>query len=197
MSDPLAEGDDEASTPLRDEERRELIPDYITSRAELNEAEQAGISEATRWAFSRKRDVVTEEFLLDLHKRMFAKVWKWAGKFRETERNIGVQPHMIAPDLRVLIDDVRAQIEHKAYPPDEIAVRFHHRLVLIHPFPNGNGRWSRLAADLLIVQLGGERFSWGGQRDIASTPDLRKRYVEALKKADGHDIAPLLEFARS
>jgi Fic-DOC domain mobile mystery protein B len=197
MSDPLAEGDDEASTPLRDEERRELIPDYITSRAELNEAEQAGISEAARWAFSRKRDVTREDFLLDLHKRMFKTVWKWAGAYRATERNIGVKPHMIAQDLKVLLDDVKVWIEHKVYPPDEIAVRFHHRLVLIHPFPNGNGRWSRLAADLLIVQLAGERFTWGGQGDIASTPDLRKRYVEALKTADGHDITALLEFARS
>lgn len=196
MSDALTEGDDEASTPLRPEERDALIPAYITTRGELNELEAVGIREADAWAFERKRDVVSEEFLADLHKRMFKAVWKWAGSYRDTERNIGVKPYMIAQDLRVLMDDVKAWIDYKAYSPDEIAIRFHHRLVLIHPFPNGNGRWSRLAADLLIVALGGERFSWGNG-DIASTPELRKRYVDALKQADGEVIQPLLEFARS
>jgi len=196
VNDALTEGDDEASTPLRPEERDALIPSYITTRAELNEAEAINIRQADAWAFDRKRDVLSEEFLADLHKRMFRSVWKWAGAHRDTERNIGVKPHMIAHDLRVLVDDVKVWIELKSYEPDEIAVRFHHRLVQIHPFPNGNGRWSRLAGDILIVLLGGERFTWGNG-NIASTPNLRKRYVDALKAADNHDARPLLEFARS
>lgn len=161
MSDPLIDAEDDASTPLTPEEREALIPSYITQRRELNEVEQIGITDADRWAFSRKRDVLSEEFLCFLHKRMFADVWKWAGQFRTTARNIGVEAWHIGPQLRELLDDVRYWIEHKTFGSDEIAMRFHHRLVFIHPFPNGNGRLSRLAADLLIVQLGGERFTLG------------------------------------
>ena len=155
-----------------------------------------GINDADRWAFSRKRNVLNEDFLCQLHRRMFAGVWKWAGAFRTTPRNIGVEAWQIGPDLRQLLGDVRYRIEHHTYKPDEIAVRFHHRLVFIHPFPNGNGRLSRLAADLLVVQLGGVRFTWGSG-NLVAIADLRRRYIDALRAADGHVIEPLIEFARS
>jgi len=142
------------------------------------------------------RDVLIDEFLCQLHRRMFGDVWKWAGQFRTTPRNIGVDAWQISPELRQLLDDVRYWIEHQTYAPDEIAVRFHHRLVWIHPFPNGNGRLSRLAADLLAVQLGQERFTWGSG-NLVTIADLRKRYVDALRAADGLVVEPLLEFARS
>lgn len=197
MSDPLLDGDDEAATPLTPEEREALIPSYITLRRELNEAEQIGIADADRWAFSRRRaDVLDEAFLRRLHKRMFGAVWKWAGRFRTTPRNIGVEAWKIGPDLRTLVDDARYWIGRETYPPDEIAVRFHHRLVFIHPFPNGNGRLSRLAADMLAVQLDRPRFRWGSG-NLVAVADLRRRYVDALRAADGGDIAPLLAFARS
>ncbi len=196
MTDPLFDADDEASTPLTPQERDDLIPTYITRRSELNAAEQLGIDDADAWAFSRKRDVLSEDFLRALHRRMFSGVWKWAGEFRTTERNIGVEPWKIAVDLRQFLDDVRYWIKHDTYPPDEIAVRLHHRLVFIHPFPNGNGRSTRMAADLLAVSLGRERFSWGSGNLIAAA-ELRKQYIAALKTADGNDIVPLLEFARS
>jgi len=196
MSDPLFDAADEAATPLTPEERDALIPTYITLRSELNEAEQIGIADADRWAFSRRRDVLDEDFLRALHRRMFRSVWKWAGVFRTTPRNIGVEAWRIAPDLRQLVGDVRYWVDHQAYPPDEIAVRFHHRLVWIHPFPNGNGRFSRLAADLLAVQLGVERLSWGSGNLVAPA-ELRRRYIEALRAADGEVIAPLVAFARS
>jgi Fic-DOC domain mobile mystery protein B len=179
MTDPLIDAEDEAATPLTPEEREALIPTYITLRRELNEVEQIGIADADRWAFSRKRDVLDEAFLKRLHQRMFRDVWKWAGEFRNTPRNIGVEAWLIEPDLRQLLDDVRYWIEHAAYSPDEIAVRFHHRLVFIHPFPNGNGRFSRLAADLLASRLGRPRMSWGSGNLVAN------------------DIGPLLAFARS
>ena len=195
MTDPLMDTDDEAATPLTIEERAALIPTYIMTRAQLNEAEQIGIDDATLWAFARKRPVLTQDFLKSLHKRMFGGVWRWAGEFRTTERNIGVDPWRIEPDLRTLLDDVRYWVEHKTYGADEIAVRFHHRLVFIHPFPNGNGRHSRLAADLLITQLGETRFTWGGKNLVA--PDqLRKNYITALRRADQHEIDLLLKFAR-
>jgi Fic-DOC domain mobile mystery protein B len=155
------------------------------------------ISDADRWAFSRRRDVLDEDFLCQLHRRMFQDVWKWAGAFRETEKNIGDVPFWrVRADVRHLLGDVRAQIEHQAYPPDEIAVRFHNRLTWIHPFPNGNGRFARLAADLLAVQLGQDRFTWG-RGNLVSASDLRKRYIDAQYAADGQVIQPLVEFARS
>lgn len=195
MKDPLEEQDD-ASTPLTEEEREDLIPSYIALRPELNEAEQANILEAEEWAFARKRDVLDERFLTGLHKRMFGRVWRWAGKFRKTERNIGIDAYRITVELRQLLDDCRYWIEHGTYEPDEIAARFHHRLVWIHPFPNGNGRHARIATDLLLVSMGRPRFTWG-RVNLVDPGETRQRYVDALRAADHHDIGPLLEFVRS
>jgi Fic-DOC domain mobile mystery protein B len=195
MSDPLGEQDD-ASTPLTEEEREQLIPSYITLRSELNEAEQANILDAEEWAFARKRDVLDERFLTGLHKRMFGRVWRWAGTFRRSMKSIGIDAYRIPQELRQLMDDCRYWIEHKTYEPDEIAARFHHRLALIHPFPNGNGRHARLAADLLLVALGQPRFTWG-RVNLVDASETRERYIAALNAADRHDIGPLLEFVRS
>lgn len=196
MSDPPFAAEDDAATPLEAEEREQLIPTYITNRAELNEVEQIGIADADRWAFARKRgNVLDEDFLTALHRRMFGEVWRWAGTFRASERNIGVDPLQIGVQLRQLVGDVRYWIEHGTYSPDEIAARFHHKLVWIHPFPNGNGRHARLAADLLVVRLGGTRFTWGSVNLVVAA-ETRRRYVQALRAADRHDIAPLLAFVR-
>ena len=195
MIDPLEEQDN-ASTPLTQEEREDLALSYITLRSELNDAEQANILEAEAWAFSRKRDVLAERFLLDLHKRMFGRVWRWAGKYRRTEKNIGIDPYRISHDLRVFLDDCRYWIEHSIYEHDEIAARFHHRLVWIHPFPNGNGRHARMATDLLLVALGQPRFSWG-RVNLVNASNTRKTYVATLRAADNHDITSLLAFVRS
>lgn len=196
MSDPLFDGDDDAATPLTAEEREALIPTYVTLRRELNEVEQIGIADADRWAFARTRNVLDEPFLKNLHKRMFGRVWRWAGAYRTTPRNIGIDAYRIMPELHQLLDDVRYWIDHATYPPDEIAVRFHHRLVFIHPFPNGNGRHARLAADLLALQLALPRFTWGSA-NLVEPQATRAAYVGALRAADGHDIEPLLTFARS
>lgn len=196
MSDPLFDPGDDAATPLEPDERRQLIPTYITTRAQLNEAEQIGITAADEWAFTRKRDVLDEKFLLNLHKRMFGKVWKWAGTFRTTQRNIGVDAYKIGIELRTLLDGARYWIANNTFSPDEIAVRFHHKLVWIHPFPNGNGRHARMAADLLAIALGRPRFTWGSA-SLVEAAATRAQYVAALKAADAHDIAPLRAFARS
>ena len=196
MSGSLFDPGDDAATPLEPDERRQLMLTYITTRAQLNEAEQIGITEADEWAFKRKRDVLDEKFLLNLHKRMFGKVWKWAGSFRATERNIGVEVYRIGAELHTLLGDVRFWIANNTFPPDEIAVRFHHRLVWIHPFANGNGRHARMAADLLAITLGHPRFTWGSA-SLVEAAATRAQYVAALKTADAHNIAPLLEFARS
>jgi Fic-DOC domain mobile mystery protein B len=194
MADPLAEHDD-ASTPLSADERDGLLRSDITLRGELNEAEQENILEADAWALSRKRNVLDEGFLNALHKRMYGNVWRWAGQYRKGQKNIGVEYYKISADLRALLDDCRYWIEHKTHEPDEIAVRFHHRLVWIHCYPNGNGRHARLAADLLLSSLGRDRFSWGSA-NLVDAGATRAAYVAALR-ADKHDYGPLLAFGRS
>ena len=183
-------------TELTEDEREGLIPSYITLRSELNEAEQANILEAEEWAFARKRDPLEEKFLDNLHKRMYGNVWQWAGQHRTTGKNIGIDAYRIPTELRQLLDDCRYWIENGIYEPDEIAARFHHRLVSIHCYPNGNGRHARLAADLFLKSMGMERFSWGG-KNLVDLSETRKHYIAALQAADGHDIGPLLEFVRS
>jgi Fic-DOC domain mobile mystery protein B len=195
MTDPLAEEDD-ASTPLNPEEREALIPSYITLRGELNEAEQANILEADAWAFSRKRDVLDEGFLNTLHTRMYGNVWRWAGTYRKSQKNIGIEFYKISTELRRLLDDCRYWVKNNTYPLDEIAARFHHRLVSIHCYPNGNGRHARLATDLLLTALGRQRFSWGSA-NLVDAGATRAAYVAALRAADNHDYAPLLAFVRS
>lgn len=187
---------DKDATPLEPEERHQLIPTYLTTRAQLNEIEQIGVSDADRWAFARRRQVLDADFLRRLHKRMFGAVWRWAGEFRTTPRNIGVDAWRISAELDQLLDEARYWVRNETFEPDEIAARFHHRLVAIHPFPNGNGRLSRLAADLFVTRLGRPRFSWGAAMGQEAAV-VRSRYVEALRAADRHDIGPLLAFVRS
>jgi Fic-DOC domain mobile mystery protein B len=189
--------DDDGNTPLTHEQRQGLLPSYITLRGELNEAEQLNITEGERWAFGRAREVADESFLRELHRRMFYQVWKWAGEYsRENNRRIGSDSFMIPIDMHALVGEVRYWMDNSSYPPDEIALRFHHRLTQIHPFPNGNGRFSRLAADLLIDRIGEPRFTWG-RANLIELGEARKQYIAALRAADGHMMEPLLAFARS
>jgi len=103
----------------------------------------------------------------------------------------------IDTELHNLCADCATWIEHNAYPADEIAARFHHRLTAIHPFPNGNGRHARLMTDIILVHLLGQpRFSWGSG-NLVTAGDCRKQYIEALRAADRLDYGPLLVFVRS
>ena len=194
MTDLFEEPED--ATPLTPEDRRGLIPAHIAYRHELNAVEQDNIGRGQDWALSRRRDLLTEKFILDLHRRMLGDVWRWAGAFRSSEHNLGIAHDEIPVAIRHLLDDTKAWIGYRSYPPDELAVRFHHRLVHIHPFPNGNGRHARLMADLLVMDLGSERFSWG-RTQLEQAGDVRGRYIAALKAADNKDMGPLLAFARS
>lgn len=198
MTDLFREPED--ATPLEAEEREQLLQTWITSRADLNLAEEENIVDGAAWARRRRSrrpaDMLSADFALMLHEEMFGDVWKWAGAYRTTARNIGVDAYRIETAVAQLMADVRWWVENNTWQPDEIAVRFHHRLVAIHPFPNGNGRHARLMADLLVERLGGASFSWGGG-SLADTGELRRRYVEALRAADDHDMGPLLAFARS
>jgi Fic-DOC domain mobile mystery protein B len=194
VNDRFEQPDD--ATPLTPEEMRGLIPAHIAYRSELNEAEQENIVRAQDWALKSRRDPLSERFITDLHKQMLGDVWRWAGKFRKSERNLGIPFYEIPTALRALLDEAKWWIEYKSYPADEIAVRFHHRLVEIHPFANGNGRHSRLMGDLLVMRFGVARFSWGSA-NLQNAGDVRRRYIAALKAADHHDLGPLLAFARS
>ena len=199
MSDLFQEPDD--ATPLAPAERDGLKLTWITTRADLNAAEQDNIDAGAAWAFrSRRANILTVAFSIALHRQMFGQVWDWAGHYRTTERNIGIAPYRIGTETAQLFDDAAFWVANETYEPDELAVRLHHRLVFVHPFPNGNGRHARMMADLLIRRLGAPPFSWGSNRDdrvIHDIGDLRKRYVSALRAADGNDYEPLIAFARS
>jgi Fic-DOC domain mobile mystery protein B len=184
------------ATPLDPDELAGLIPGHIATQGELNEWEQQNIQVGDDWARKQRKDILSEDFLRQLHRRMFGETWRWAGEFRRSDKNIGVDWLHIGVELRKLLDDVRFQVEHGSYPSDEIAVRLHHRLVAIHPFANGNGRHARLMADLLVERLGRPRFTWGSVK-LVDAGETRQRYIAALHAADAHDIAPLLAFALS
>lgn len=189
----------DGQTPLEEEEKEGLRIQTIATRGELDEFEQKNIEQALQWTMGRsfKGDAVfTEEFICNVHKRMYGDVWNWAGKFRRSEKNIGIEFWKISAELKRLLDDARYWLEHKTYPPDEIAIRFKHRLVSIHCFPNGNGRHSRLMADVISDNLlKGDPFSWG--IGYANSKDARAAYLLALKAADKGDYSLLLTFARS
>lgn len=185
------------ATPFNQDDFAQLIPKHITTQMQLNEWEQANIIHAEKWLFSRKRkDLLTIDFIKKLHLKMFDKTWLWAGKFRHHQTNIGLPSFQIQPHLKILCDDVQFWISNQIFPSDEVAIQFHHRLVHIHPFPNGNGRHSRLIADALLIQMGAARFSWG-RKNLALSSDTRHQYISALKLADKGDYQHLLKFARS
>jgi Fic-DOC domain mobile mystery protein B len=187
------------ATPLDPDEAAGLVPSHITTQADLNAWEQANILQAVRWvARQKKRDLLTEGFVRDLHRRMFDQTWKWAGTFRQSNKNIGVDWTQVAVKLRNLLDNTRFQIDHKVFEPDELVVRFHHQLVWVHAFPNGNGRHARLMADVLAQQLGRPRMTWGGAVvELVSMGTVRDRYLRALREADQGQWSALIAFARS
>ena len=188
----------DGNTPLSPEELADLIPNLAT-KEELNEWERENILRGREWAVGDRTsptDMVSDEYVRKLHKKMFDETWKWAGDYRHTEKNIGVSVHEIRERLMALFGDTRYWIENGTYLPDEIAVRFHHRFVFIHPFPNGNGRHARLIADIIAMKLGRPAFTWGSA-NLVKEGEARTTYLEAIRAADDGDIQPLLNFARS
>lgn len=184
---------DNNSTPLTEEEKQQLNAKWITTRSELNELETKGLASAEIWLSKNKKDIYNEIFLKQLHKKMFGNIWKWAGTFRTTERNIGVAPYEIQPKLRMLFDDTKFWIDNNVYSKKEIAVRFHHRLVQIHPFPNGNGRISRIMADLIMHSFGLKNLHWG-KGNLTEISALRTKYIFALQEANRGNYTDLIDF---
>jgi Fic-DOC domain mobile mystery protein B len=191
---------DQGQTPLDEDEKEGLRVLTIGNRTELDEFEQLNIEDAMQWLLSRsltKETILSVEFVKLLHKRMFGNVWSWAGDFRKTNKNLGVDKHLIVSRLHALLDDTLYWLQCETYAPDEIAIRFKHRLVSIHSFPNGNGRHSRLMADVLIEKVFRlPVFSWG-LAGLINEEKVRKNYIAALQEADNNCYAPLIKFARS
>jgi Fic-DOC domain mobile mystery protein B len=190
---------EDGSTPLSPDEVSDLIPS-LSTKEELNEFERQNILVAYRWALDRKllhrNDPTSEAYVRELHRRMFDETWKWAGGYRMTEKNIGIHPGQIRDALALLLGDLRYWLENGTYSADEISLRFHHRLVSIHPFPNGNGRHARLMADVLSSRQSNPVFTWG-RGSLQQAGQIRAAYIRALQAADKQDIHPLLVFARS
>lgn len=186
------------ATPIDVDEAAGLIPQHITTQKQLNEWEQSNILTAENWLTNKRfriEEVVTIEFVKQAHIKMFDKTWRWAGHFRNTNKNIGVDWLKISIELRNLLDDIQYQIKHETYDKDELAIRFHHRLVAIHPFPNGNGRHARMMADILLLSLGSNRFTWGS-KNLTGASKVRTNYISALRAADTFDYSFLKKFVR-
>jgi len=191
---------EDGQTPLNDEEKEGILIKSITTHGELDEHEQLNIEKAIEWIIGLKLEkerILTEEFIKTLHKKMLGKVWRWAGEFRRSEKNIGVKWINIGIDLRTLLDDTKFWIENKTFPPDEIAIRFKHRLVNIHCFPNGNGRHSRIMADIIIESVfGGTIFTWN-HSNMVKANETRAEYIKSIREADKGNIERLINFART
>ena len=191
---------EDGQTPLSEEEKEGLLIRSITTHGELDEHEQLNIEEAIKWIINskfKKDKILTEKFIKTLHKKMLGNVWSWAGEFRKSEKNIGVEWVNIGIELRTLLNDTNYWIENGTYAPDEIAIRFKHRLVNIHCFPNGNGRHSRIMADILIEFIFAKQiFSWN-QSNMVKADETRKEYIRSIREGDKGDISHLIKFARN
>ena len=190
----------EGQTPLDEEEKEGLKIKSITTQGELDEFEQLNIEKAVEWTIHTKfklEKILTEKFVRDLHKKMYGDVWKWAGDFRKTEKNIGIPWTQIGIELKNLLDDTKYWVENKTFPPEEIAIRFKHRIVSIHCFPNGNGRHSRMMADIIMESIfGNEVFTWH-QSNMVKANEPRNQYIKALRQADNGNFKQLIEFAKN
>jgi Fic-DOC domain mobile mystery protein B len=189
----------DANTPLSPEEQADLIPSLAT-REELNEWERDNILRARQWALADRQlarsEPIQEDYVRELHRRMFDQTWKWAGTYRKTEKNLGVPVADIHQRLAQLLGNAAYWLKNKTYDVDECAVRFHYELVVIHAFPNGNGRHARLIADIVAVKNGRQVFPWGS-KDIIVPGEAREAYLAALRAADQGNLEPLLKFSRS
>lgn len=190
----------DGQTPLNEEEKEGLIIPTIATREELDEFEQQNIEDAFQWVLSRSlkaENILSEKFICSLHKRMYGNIWHWAGEFRKTNKNLGIDYWLIPAALKTLCDDALFWVKHGTFSPDETAIRFKHRIVSIHCFPNGNGRHSRLMADLIIDKVyKQDLFSWGTV-DLIHQGDARSAYLKGVKAADRGRFELLLKFARS
>lgn len=201
MDEGLLNPSQDGQTPISEEDRQGLLLP-ITTLQELNDAEAANILICQTWLFARKRrlsstSILTTSWVKALHRRMFNEVWRWAGEFRNLDTNIGVAKENISYELSALIEDIKAKVkarEEWSLSEEEIAIELAYKAVLIHPFPNGNGRWARDLGDALMISLNKNRFTWGSKLN----PDLRRAaMLTSIRKAGVGDLVSYLKFAKS
>jgi Fic-DOC domain mobile mystery protein B len=181
----------EGATPLDPDEAEDLLPSHIRTRGELNVWEQENILVAAAWVQRTRAEALAEPGIRELHRRMFSETWGWAGRYRTSDKTIGIHWPQIPVAVRNLVEDGGLWFREEVFPPDEAAIRLHHRLVQIHPFPNGNGRHARLWCDMLLSQVGRPAIDWGGAT-LDCAGEQRKAYIRALWSADDGDLQPLL-----
>lgn len=192
----IQDDDPDGATPLDPDELAGLKFPHIQTRGELDELEQANVQQGLLWLDQRRNpDILDDAFLRQLHEKLFGDVWAWAGTYRLREKNIGIDPRMIGVQLRQLLGDARYWMDHATFTPLEAAARFHHRLVQIHPFANGNGRHARISADAYLKHcFGHDPIDWEAGADLLHDNARRDTYIAALRAADGHDLSPILAF---
>lgn len=190
------------ATPLNADELKGLLIDTISTQAELNFAEQQSIIESSKWIYSTNhKNILSDIFFRKLHRKMFESIWDWAGIYRASEKNIGIEPYKIAGEIKKLCDDCEYWIKHNTFDWPELAARFHHKVVWIHPFANGNGRFARILTDILLKEHRQLLLSWGRNTfngdDFMSESKLRAEYIASLREADNKKFQRLIEFIKS
>lgn len=183
------------ATPIDD--ISDLIPTHITTRSELNEWEAANILKAVqKYLTAKKRRAIDIDWLKKVHKDMFDETWKWAGKFRKSNFNLGSDWHNIQEEMAKLIGDLNYwRTQTGELGEFEQSVWLHHRLVKIHPFVNGNGRHARLVADCFLYSHGHKLPIWP-DKQLIDASEVRKEYITALQAADKGDYGLLESFTR-
>lgn len=138
-----------------------------------------------------KNHTVSERFIRNLHQLVTQDIdRKWAGKYRNSNVIIGGADHT-PPDAIEVPNKMRELMEwlkgnKKKLHVIELAALLHHKLVYIHPFFDGNGRTSRLAMNLLLMQV--------GYPLVIILKNDRKKYYRVLGRADQGDLLPLIRF---
>jgi Fic-DOC domain mobile mystery protein B len=189
--------DRDGSTPLDHDQIKGIRFAHLTTMGELDELEDENIQRGLEWLNHQKtKDYLSIEFLCKLHEKLFGEVWKWAGKFRTVEVNISkYRHHDVRPQLHNFFEDIKLWISGGKMSWDEISAEMHHRLVTIHPFPNGNGRTTRIFTEYVQKRNQQQVTSWGSTRKI----DQKKRrddYIKALRLADIGDFRALIDFMK-
>lgn len=187
--------DRDGSTPLDPDQIRGIKFSHLVNMGELDEVEDLNIQKGLEWLNRQKGDdYLSMEFLCKLHEKLFGDVWKWAGTFRKVEVNLSkIKYYDVGPQLKMFFEDAKLWIEGGRMSWDEISAEMHHRLIAIHPFPNGNGRTTRIYTEYVQKRNKQAVTSW--KASLNHDPKERRRvYIKSLQQADKGDFRPLIEF---
>ena len=171
-------------TPLPPELQKGLISKNVQTIGELDEYEEQNIAEGMVWLEDSNANSLNYSFWLRLHKKLFGNVWNWAGEIRSHDLGNAdfLYPEKVRPALMQLIGDAEYWFKNDTYPKKETIARIHEKLLTIHPFANGNGRWSRILTEYICKQNKIDIPKW----NLKSKDDPQKRrkeYIEAVELA--------------